>query len=123
MTNTMDMAGTKVLALAIDGPPIATEADGNDIISEAFSTEADLIAIPVERLSPDFLRLETRIAGTVFQKFVNYHLRCAIIGDIAPLLENSKALSDFVRETNNGRSIWFLASLDDLRAKLTRVGA
>ncbi|MXN43735.1 DUF4180 domain-containing protein [Shinella kummerowiae] len=116
----IDMGGTKVLLLPVKGPQITTEADGNDVIGEAFSVEAELIAIPVERLGSSFLRLETRLAGTIFQKFVNYHLRCAIIGDIAPLLEGSKALRDFVRETNKGRSIWFVDDLDGLRAKLAR---
>lgn len=116
----IDMSGTKVLALSAEGRTIATEADGNDVISEAFSTGAELVAIPVERLGPDFLRLETRLAGTVFQKFVNYHLRCAIVGDIAPLLEGSKALRDFVRETNKGQSIWFVEHLDALAAKIAR---
>ncbi len=118
--NRIDMNGTKVLLLPAQGAIIATEADGNDVIGDAFSVEAELVAIPVERLGPDFLRLETRLAGTVFQKFVNYHLRCVIIGDIAPLLEGSKALRDFVRETNKGRSIWFVDDLDSLRAKLAR---
>lgn len=116
----IDMDGTKVLLLPVKGPQIATEADGNDVIGEAFSVEAELVAIPVERLGSSFLRLETRLAGTIFQKFVNYHLRCAIIGDIAPLLEGSKALRDFVRETNKGRSIWFVDDLNALRAKLAR---
>lgn len=116
----IDIDSTKVLLLPVKGPKIATEADGNDVIGEAFSVEAELIAIPVERLGSSFLRLETRLAGTIFQKFVNYHLRCAIIGDIAPLLEGSKALRDFVRETNKGRSIWFVDDLDALRAKLAR---
>ena len=116
----IDMDGMKVLLLPVKGPKIETEADGNDVIGEAFSVEAQLVAIPVERLGSSFLRLETRLAGTIFQKFVNYHLRCAIIGDIAPLLEGSKALRDFVRETNKGRSIWFVDDLDGLRAKLAR---
>lgn len=115
-----EIAGLKVLLLPPQGPSIATEADGNDVIGDAFSVEADLVAIPVERLGPDFLRLETRLAGTVFQKFVNYHLRCAIVGDIASLLEGSKALRDFVRETNKGRSIWFVDDLDSLRENLAR---
>ncbi|UNK39439.1 DUF4180 domain-containing protein [Shinella sp. H4-D48] len=115
---TIEMSGTKVLVLSAQGMPVATEADGNDVISEAFSAGATLVAIPVEQLGPDFLRLETRLAGTVFQKFVNYHLRCAIIGDVTALLEGSKALRDFVRETNKGRSIWFLATIADLETRL-----
>ncbi len=117
---TIEMSGTKVLVLSAQGMPVATEADGNDVIGEAFSAGATLVAIPVERLGPDFLRLETRLAGTVFQKFVNYHLRCAIIGDVTALLEGSKALRDFVRETNKGQSIWFLATIGDLEARLAR---
>lgn len=115
-----DIAGLKVLRLPQQGPLIATEADGNDVIADAFSVEADFIVIPLERLGPDFLRLETRLAGTVFQKFVNYHLRCAILGDIASLLEGSKALRDFVRETNKGHSIWFVDDLVALEEKLAR---
>ena len=58
-----DIAGLKVLRLPQQGPLIATEADGNDVIADAFSVEADFIVIPLERLGPDFLRLETRLAG------------------------------------------------------------
>ncbi|MBO9630297.1 MAG: DUF4180 domain-containing protein [Shinella sp.] len=120
---TMDIAGTKALLLPADGPLIAVEADGNDVIGEAFSADAQFIVIPVERLGPDFLRLETRLAGTILQKFVNYHLRCAIVGDISTELDASKALRDFVRETNKGRAIWFVESLEDVREKLTREAA
>ena len=35
------------------------------------------------RLSPDFLRLSTGLAGDVLQKFVNYGLRVAIVGDVS----------------------------------------
>ncbi|RFZ89344.1 DUF4180 domain-containing protein [Shinella sp. WSJ-2] len=120
---TMDIAGTKALLLPADGPLIAVEADGNDVIGEAFSADAQFIVIPVERLGPDFLRLETRLAGTILQKFVNYHLRCAIVGDISAELDASKALRDFVRETNKGRAIWLVESLEDVREKLAREAA
>ncbi len=70
-----------------------------------------------QQQSPDFLKLSTGVAGEVFQKFVNYGLGCAIVGDITRALENSGALRDFVRETNKGKSIWFVADFAELEGR------
>lgn len=99
------------------------EADINDFVSAAFSSEVDLVAIPVERLGSDFLKLSTGLAGATFQKMVNYHLKCTIVGDISEALERSSPLRDFVRETNKGNSIWFMPDLEALRKKLSRTPA
>jgi hypothetical protein len=106
---------------ARQGFPLQTAEDANDFLSMAWSQRADLLAIPEERLGADFLRLSSRVAGEVFQKFVNYQLRCAIVGDITTALNSSESLQDFVRETNKGSAIWFVADLDQLRAKVAAV--
>ncbi|MNL37771.1 hypothetical protein D3C87_1599360 [compost metagenome] len=72
----------------------------------------------MERLGADVLNLRTRVGGEIFQKFANYRLRCAIIGDIGAAIEGSNALRDFVRETNDGPALWFVADIDQLRARL-----
>ena len=69
------------------------------------------MAIPVSRLSPDFFQLKTRLAGEVIQKFVNYRMRLAMIGDISAWLAQSNALRDFVYESNRGTAIWFVPRL------------
>lgn len=120
MSQIVEIGNSRVLRFGQEGPILRTAADANDFISEAWSTEADVLAIPVERLGPDFLTLSTRVAGEVFQKFVNYGLRCAIVGDIAPALDGSGALRDFVRETNKGNSIWFVSEFDELRRRLEK---
>jgi hypothetical protein len=107
-----------VLQCAQAGAPLQTAADANDLLGEAFSSQADLVAIPVERLGPDFLDLKSGVAGDVFQKFVNYRIRCAIVGDIPPALAASRALRDFIREANAGQSIWFADNFDALEARL-----
>ena len=73
---------------------------------------------PVERLSNDFFQLKTRILGDVIQKFVNYERRLVILGDINRHLEASKALRDFVYETNRGRQVWFVADRAALESRL-----
>lgn len=118
MDQLIEIANTRVLKCADGGTPLRAPADANDFLGAAWGEEADMLAIPVARLGPDFLNLSTRVAGEVFQKFVNYRMKCAIVGDISQQLAASKALRDFVRETNTGNSVWFVRDLDELRLKL-----
>jgi len=77
-----------------------------------------MAVIPLSRLSPDFLKLSTRLAGEVIQKFVNYRVRLVILGDVSERAGQSGALRDFIYESNNGRSVWFLPDEGVLRRKL-----
>ncbi len=118
MDQLIEIANTRVLRCADKGAALRTPADANEFLGDAWGHEADMLAIPVARLGPDFLNLSTRVAGEVFQKFVNYRMRCAIVGDVGQALAESKALRDFVRETNKGNALWFVDDLDDLRRRL-----
>jgi len=93
-----------------DGPLISRESDALDIIGEAFGQGAELVVIPAERLAPEFFRLSTGLAGAMLQKFTNYQMRVAIVGDISGYLEKSAPLRDFVRESNRGTQVRFLSS-------------
>lgn len=121
-TAIMDMVrelhGTIVLICAEDGPPLATERDANDFLGAAWAAEAAMVAIPVARLDPAFFRLATRLAGEVAQKFVNYRVRLAVIGDISAHCAGSQALRDFVHESNQGQALWFVRDIAALDARL-----
>ena len=88
------------MSVAADGPLLASEADALDLIGQTYGEEIDMIAVPVGRLSPEFFTLSNQLAGHFFQKMQNYRLRLAIVGDLSAQLAASKALSDFVGETN-----------------------
>src|SRR3954453_1256047 len=96
--------------LPASGPMLAQESDALDIIGEAFGQQAELVVIPVGRLTPDFFRLGTGLADAVLQKFTNYNLRVAIVGDISAYTDTSVPLSDFVRESNRRGQVRFLVS-------------
>lgn len=113
--------GAKVLHYPTEGPKVATDRDAVDLMAQSFDHRPDLILLPVERLDEGFFTLSTRIAGEIVQKFVTYGMRLAIIGDISHHLEASGSLRDYVRETNQGRQVWFVADLDELDAQLQRV--
>ena len=113
-----EIAGLRVLVCSAEGPILAAGADANDVISAAWEGEAQMVAIPLGRLGPDFFELRNRVAGEAMQKFVNYGLRLAFLGDVAALTAGGGALADFVREANRGRSVWFAADLDELARRL-----
>ena len=112
------LCGVRVLVCSPDGPILAAERDANDLISLAWEQDCALIALPTMRLDPAFFRLSTGLAGAIIQKFVNCQLRLAILGDFSSSTAASSPLRDFVRESNRGAAVWFLADLAELTARL-----
>ncbi|MEU7903984.1 DUF4180 domain-containing protein [Actinoplanes sp. NPDC049118] len=113
----LERNGVPVLVCAADGPVLAGVQDALDLIGAAF-TRSDVVALPASRLGDDFFELRTGLAGEVMQKFVNYQIRLAIVGDITERLEASASLKALVHESNRGRHIWFVPDLPALDAHL-----
>jgi hypothetical protein len=111
--------GTTVMVLAPDGIPLDTEGAATDVIGEALGQRAEIVVIPAERLTDDFFELRTGIAGEITQKFVNYRLQLAIVGDIASRAGTSRTLQAWVAESNRGRQLWFDPTFDDFAERLT----
>ena len=119
MTTTLEtIHDVPVLMCAPEGETIAGESDALDLIGNAGYQGAAWVVVPVERFDEAFFRLRTRVAGDVIQKFVQYGVRLAVIGDISRHTDASSSLRDFVRECNRSRQTWFLADIDELRERL-----
>jgi hypothetical protein len=114
------LRGTPVLMGARDGAKISTARDATDLIGTALSASATWVAIPAERLDDAFFQLSTGLAGEIIQKFAQYRLGVAILGDISRHLSASRALTDYVWETNRGRQAWFLRDVEELADRLPR---
>ncbi|NMC55728.1 MAG: DUF4180 domain-containing protein [Eubacteriaceae bacterium] len=82
-----------------------------------YETGCRNIAINKESIAEDFFILSSGLAGEILQKFVNYHIKFAIIGDFSKY--SSKALKDFIYECNKGNDIFFVSNEDDAVKKLT----
>src|SRR4051794_34489916 len=87
-----ELQGLTVLVCAPDGPVVRDERDAVDLVGAALGQGAELVLLPVSRLTEDFFTLSTGIAGAIIQKFVNYRLRLAVVGDISDHLARSSAL-------------------------------
>jgi hypothetical protein len=107
-----------VLICDRQGDAIDGRQDALDVIGEGLGIGATLIAIPVVRLGAAFFDLRSGLAGEIAQVAVNYHQRLAVVGDIAEHLARSNALRDWVTECNRGNDLWFVASIDELKARL-----
>jgi len=114
----VEIAGRRAWLCAEAGPPIASEREAADIIGETFGAGVRLVVIPAARLPDAFLDLKSGLAGAVLQKFVNYGRHVAILGDLGDAARASRALGDFIGESNRGRSVWFVSDRAALEEKL-----
>ncbi len=111
-----------VFAVPPDGAPIGDEGAALDVVGDAFGAEAEIVSIPVARLSPEFFRLSSGVAGAVVQKFVTYRLRLVVVGDPAHHGPTSGPVEDWMREANSGRQLWFVADDAELARRLDAEG-
>ena len=79
---------------------------------------AGWIAVPVERLDAAFFDLRSGLAGEIAQTCANYRIGLALVGDISGHVAASAALGAFVRESNRGRNVWFVADEAELESRL-----
>lgn len=87
---------------------LAEPGDVSDVISECFSNDVNGMIMDARHIAPEFFDLRTGIAGEILQKFTQYHIRFAIVGDFSGV--ESRSLRDFIRESNRAGSTLFVAT-------------
>ena len=92
--------GQVVLLSGREGAPLCNERDASEILSGAFSDQAQWVVLPAARLHEDFFKLRTLLAGTVAQRFANYRVGLAILGEIS---EHLAASATWSSSTSPGR--------------------
>jgi Domain of unknown function (DUF4180) len=112
------MPDTAVLRCDPNGEPLNTTADVLDLIAEAWSASATWVAVPADRLPGDFFTLSTGVAGEITQKFAQYRMGLAVVGDLSPHLAASSAVRAWVVESNRGGQLWFVQDEEELQARL-----
>lgn len=85
--------------------------DGIDLLGNLYYQGFDRIIIYEKNITPEFFDLKTGIAGEILQKFSNYRVQLAIVGDFSKY--NSKSLNNFIYESNKGRLINFVSTLSE----------
>jgi hypothetical protein len=113
-----ETAGGKIAEINSDKVVLSDIDDTLNLIYETGALDSGKIVVYENQIASEFFDLKTKLAGEILQKFSNYRLQLAIIGDFSK--HKNKSLQDFIRECNKGNSVFFLENLNDAIKKLTR---
>ena len=120
MTEVREIGGVRAALLPADGPRLSGEQGALDALGESYGSGADLLVIPIERLTHTSLDLATKELGGMLQKFANYRQRVAFLGATDWRAEQSRAFHDFRYEANKGRMVIFAEDEAELAGRLRR---
>jgi hypothetical protein len=90
---------------------INTAQDALDILANCAYQDARRIVMYQENITDSFFDLKTTLAGDILQKFSNYNVKLAIVGDFSKY--SSQSLRDFIYESNKAGRISFVATKED----------
>jgi len=113
-----EVNGQKIALVHEDTILLKDEQSALDfIMTTSYETSSNRLTLNKEAISEDFFNLNTKLAGNILQKFVNYHIKFAIIGDFS--VYSSQALKDFIYECNKGNHIFFVPTEQEAIEKLS----
>ena len=101
----------KIAEIISDDIVLQTVEDAVDLIGNMSYQGFDKLIIHEENMISDFFELKNKIAGNILQKFSQYSMLLAIIGDFEKY--ESKSLNDFIFESNKGKQINFVTTIED----------
>lgn len=90
--------------------------DALDIMANAAYSGAEKLILHKKNITKEFFDLKTGLAGEILQKFSNYNMPLAIVGDFSEY--TSKSLRDFIYESNKTGRVNFVDSLEEAKEKL-----
>ena len=109
--------GVTLAVIQEDQLVIRETQDALDLMAEARYLGSDCLILAAENLDPAFFDLKTRLAGEILQKFSNYRMRLAIVGDFSGF--QSKSLKDFIKESNRTGRVIFVPTAEEARQLLS----
>ena len=112
------LEGIEIAELQSESKLLQTAADGLDLLGNLYYQGYNKIILHEANISDEFFELKSGMAGEVLQKFSNYRVQLAIVGDFSKF--NSKSLDDFIYESNQGRLVGFVTNLNEALQFLSR---
>ena len=88
------------------------------LMSAKYDVGTKNIVIDKKLIAEDFFILSSGLAGDILQKYINYGGRIAIYGDYSHY--TSKPLKDFIYESNKGKDVFFVSTIEEAVDMLTR---
>lgn len=99
-----------VAELTAEGILINNPEEALQLMVDLYYQDYDKVILHEKNITPGFFDLRSGIAGEILQKFSTYRVRLAIIGDFDKY--PGKSLKDFIYESNKGKQVNFLSSVE-----------
>ncbi|GAA4845291.1 DUF4180 domain-containing protein [Paenibacillus vulneris] len=108
MNIVIDQRGdSKVAVIESSDIVIGDVQDALDLMATVnYTEECHKILLNKVNITEDFFELRTKLAGEILQKYTNYQVKLAVVGDFEGY--NSKSLRDFIYECNHGKQFFFV---------------
>jgi hypothetical protein len=114
---THQIKNTRIAELMAPGILIRQAEEGVDIFGNLYYQQYDSVIIHEKNLNPAFFDLSTGMAGELLQKFSNFKMKLAIVGDFSKY--ENKNLKDFINESNKAGKINFVGTTAEALQKLS----
>lgn len=109
-TNTFTINNIKIIEIISDEILIRTTQDALDIMA---NNDSDHLVLHEHNFEKDFFDLSTQKLGEILQKFTNYQIKLAVIGDFEKF--PSQSLKAFIYESNRRKNYLFVSSMDEVK--------
>lgn len=99
--------GRDIAVVSANGILITDVQSALDLMAAVrYEAGCSRIVLDKSLIHEDFFDLKTKLAGEVLQKFINYKVKLAIVGDFS--VYSSQSLKAFIYESNRGSDVFFL---------------
>jgi PadR family transcriptional regulator AphA len=99
--------------------PLGTEQDALNLIALCGENDTNNLIIHTEALADDFFKLRTGIAGQMLQKFINYHVKIAVIIGNEQIIKGK--FKEVLAESNKGNDFRAFNSINDAENWLLKI--
>ncbi len=104
--------GNKKTAEIVSDEVIINNAeDAINLLGDLYFGDYSKLIIYEKDIVPEFFNLRTGIAGEILQKFSNYRIELAIVGNFEK--HTSQSIRNFIYESNKGKHINFVKSIEE----------
>ena len=113
-----EINGIKLAEIVSDELLIKNVQDALDILVNIYYQDIGNIILQEKNITPDFFDLKNKMAGDILQKFSNYRVKLAIVGDFSKY--TAKSVRDFLFESNKLGHINFVKTIEEAKERLTK---
>lgn len=115
---TQHINGVKIAEIVANVVILNSLDDALDLLGNTRYQGFDKIIIQEQNIAADFFDLKTKLAGEILQKFTQYEMPLAIVGDFSKY--NTSSLKDFITESNKGKQVIFVSSTAEAIQRLSK---